>query len=209
MRPSFVTFEGVDGSGKSSHLEAAAAWFAERGIPIRVTREPGGTAVGSALRSIFLDPSHGALDGTVEMLIVFAARRQHLLEVIEPALRAGQHVLCDRFTDSTLAYQGCGRGVPVERILELDRIATGARRPDRTLLFDLPAETARARRNPRGVDRIDEERLEFYERVRQGYLALAAQEPARFRCIDSSGAPDATRTQVRQALADLLEDTVA
>jgi len=209
VRPSFITFEGIDGSGKSSHLAAAAGWFTEHRIAARVTREPGGTTVGGALRRIFLDPSHGTLDGTVEMLIVFAARRQHLIEVIEPALASGSHVLCDRFTDSTLAYQGYGRGVALERIHEVDRLATGARRPDRTLLFDLPASMARQRRDPRGEDRLDDEQLEFYERVRAGYLALAAQEPLRFRCIDSTGAPEATRAQVRHALADLLEDTQA
>lgn len=207
MRPSFITFEGIDGSGKSTHLEFAAARFAERAIPARVTREPGGTALGAALREVFLDPAHGALDGTVEMLIVFAARRQHLLQVIEPALAGGAHVLCDRFTDSTLAYQGYGRGVPAQRIREVDQLATGARRPDRTLLFDLPAALARQRRNPQGADRLDEEELEFYERVRSGYLALAAQEPGRFRVIDSSGSLSETRARVRATMADLLEDT--
>ena len=209
MRPSFVTFEGIDGSGKSSHLEVAAAWFTERAISARVTREPGGTAVGSALRAIFLDPAHDRLDGTVEMLIVFAARRQHLVEVIEPALASGSHVLCDRFTDSTLAYQGYGRGLSFEQIHEVDRLATGGRRPDRTLLFDLPAALARERRNPQGADRLDGEQVEFYERVRHGYLALAAAEPQRFRSIDSSGTRQETAAQVRRALADLLEDTQA
>ena len=209
MRPSFITFEGIDGSGKSTHLEFAAAWFAERAIPARVTREPGGTALGAALRQVFLDPAHGSLDGTVEMLIVFAARRQHLLEVIDPALAAGAHVLCDRFTDSTLAYQGCGRGVPLQRIQEVDMLATGGRRPDRTLLFDVPAQLARRRRNPQGTDRLDEEEVEFYERVRAGYLAMAAQEAGRYRLIDSTGALAETRARVRAALADLLEDTQA
>jgi len=209
VRPSFVTFEGIDGSGKSSHLAIAASWFAERSIAVRVTREPGGTAVGSALRSIFLDPAHGRLDGTVEMLIVFAARRQNLVEVIEPALASGSHVLCDRFTDSTLAYQGYGRGLSLEQIHDVDRLATGGRRPDRTLLFDLPAGLARRRRDPQGEDRLDEEQVEFYERVRAGYLALAALEPQRFRLIDSSGARQETAAQVRRALSDLLEDTQA
>lgn len=212
MSGKFITFEGIDGSGKSTHLDIAAAWFGERAIPALRTREPGGTVLGSALRQIFLDPAHGAVDGIVEMLIVFAARRQHLLEVIDPALAAGSHVLCDRFTDSTLAYQGFGRGVPLPQIHETDRLATGERRPDRTLLFDLPAGLARERRNPEGApgtDRMDAERLEFYERVRRGYLALAEQEPARFRLIDSTGTSEQTGAQVRAALSDLLEDTRA
>jgi dTMP kinase len=106
MTPLFITFEGLDGSGKSTHLHRASEWLTRRNVPHRVTKEPGGTPLGEALRSIFLDPGWGAVDGTVELLLVFASRRQHLLEVIEPALRAGEHVLCDRFTDSTRAYQG-------------------------------------------------------------------------------------------------------
>lgn len=200
MRPLFITFEGLDGSGKSSHLQRASAWLAERGIAHLVTHEPGGTPLGDAVRALFLDARWGALDGTVELLLVFASRRQHLLDVIEPALAAGQHVLCDRFTDSTRAYQGAGRGVAVERIEQVDQVATGGRHPDRTLLFDLPADAARARgHSPRRrtageVDRIDAETLEFYERVRDAYLAMAASEPQRFVTIDTTG--EASRVQV-------------
>ena len=145
MPPLFITFEGLDGSGKSTHLRRASAWLAERGVPHIVTHEPGGTPLGDALRGVFLDPKWGGIDGVVEVLLVFASRRQHLLEVIDPALRQGRHVLCDRFTDSTRAYQGYGRGVPLGLIDQVDRLATDGRRPDRTLLFDLPAEAARAR----------------------------------------------------------------
>jgi dTMP kinase len=210
MTPLFVTFEGLDGSGKSTHLRRAAAWLEERGVPHVVTHEPGGTPLGDALRAVFLDPQWGTIDGVVEVLLVFASRRQHLLEVIDPALHAGKHVLCDRFTDSTRAYQGCGRGVPLDLIDRVDRLATGGRRPDRTLLFDLPAETARARghspaRQERGAaDRLDAEALEFYERVRRGFLEMARGD-ARFQVISSAGPAAATETQVRQALADLLE----
>lgn len=211
VRTGFVTFEGLDGSGKSTHMSTAASWFEAAGIPAVVTHEPGGTALGDAIRTLFLDPRWGALDGTVETLMVFASRRQHLLEVIDPALAAGKVVLCDRFTDSTRAYQGFGRGVPLEVIREADELATGGRVPDRTLLFDLPAELARERgqgkgrqAEPGGVDRLDAEGLDFYARVRAGYLEAAAQEPARFRMIDSSGSRSATEGQVRSALADLL-----
>src|SRR6476661_372075 len=209
MSPLFITFEGLDGSGKSTHLRRASEWLAGRGIPHRVTHEPGGTPLGDAVRAIFLDSRWGAVDGLVELLLVFASRRQHLLEVIEPALRAGEHVLCDRFTDSTRAYQGYGRGVPLDVIEQVDRLATGGRVPDRTLLFDLPAAAARARghspsRQERGAaDRLDAEALDFYERVRRGFLELAAAEP-RFRVVDSSGPSQATEAQVRRALADLL-----
>jgi dTMP kinase len=210
MPPRFVTFEGLDGSGKSTHLRRAAAWLGELGHDVLLTHEPGGTPLGDELRRIFLDPGRTVADGTVEVLVVFASRRQHLLELIDPALAAGRLVLCDRFTDSTLAYQGYGRGVPLTTIAEVDRVATGSRRPDRTLLFDLPAETAhrrgqseRRRQKPGGVDRLDAEDLEFYRRVREGYLALAAAEPGRFRVVDSGGDAEATAEQVRAALADL------
>jgi dTMP kinase len=210
MPGQFITFEGLDGSGKSTHLRHAAAWLAELGIPHLVTHEPGGTPLGDAVRGLFLDSRWGALDGVVELLLVFASRRQHLLEVVEPALLAGKHVLCDRFTDSTRAYQGYGRGVPLAAIEQVDRLATGGRAPDRTLLFDLPAAAARARghstaRQERGdADRLDAEGLEFYERVRRGFLEMAAGD-RRFHVLDSSGPARATESQVRQALADLLE----
>lgn len=209
-RPLFITFEGLDGSGKSSHLRRASAWLEERGIPHIVTHEPGGTPLGDALRAVFLDPRWGTMDGTVELLLVFASRRQHLNEVIEPALAAGRHVLCDRFTDSTRAYQGYGRGVPLPLIGQVDQVATGGRAPDRTLLFDLPAEDARARghspsRRERGAaDRLDAEALAFYERVRQGFLELARAEPERFRTVSSSGSVEGTQGQVRAELAHWL-----
>lgn len=207
----FITFEGLDGSGKTTHLRRAAAWLGEHGLPYEITHEPGGTPLGDAIRRVFLDPRWGQLDGGVELLLVFASRRQHLLEVIDPALAAGRSVLCDRFTDSTHAYQGGGRGVPPERIDAVDRVATGGRAPDRTLLFDLPAAEARrrgdseSRRSKGEVDRLDAEELAFYERVRKRFLERARQEPERFRVIDSSGPLAATEAQVRKALADLLE----
>lgn len=205
-----ITFEGLDGSGKTTHLRRVAALLDERGIECRVTHEPGGTPLGDALRHVFLDPRWGRLDGTVELMMVFASRRQHLLEVIDSALDAGIHVLCDRFTDSTYAYQGAGRGVDPELIDAVDRIATGRRRPDRTLLFDLPADAARLRGHSESrleegtADRLDAEEVAFYERVRDGYLQQARQEPERIQVIDSSGSKQATERQVDEALADLL-----
>jgi dTMP kinase len=214
MPPLFITFEGIDGSGKSTHLLRAGEWLERHGVAYLRTHEPGGTPLGDALRQLFLDPGWGDLDGTVELLMLFASRRQHLLEVIEPALAAGQNVLCDRFTDSTRAYQGSGRGVPLALIDQIDRLATGGRRPDRTLLFDLPAASARARRHAgarrgalggrRRTDRLDAEDLAFYERVRRGFLEQAEREPRRFRIIKSGGDPARTEAQVRAALADLV-----
>ncbi|HEX4954358.1 MAG TPA: dTMP kinase [Thermoanaerobaculia bacterium] len=207
----FITFEGLDGSGKSTHLRRVKAWLEEHGLAVVETREPGGTALGSEIRKLFLDHRSEIADGIVELLMVFASRRQHLVEVIDPALAAGHIVLCDRFTDSTLAYQGYGRGVSRAEIALVDHVATGGRRPDRTLLFDLPAETARERgHSPRRrqageIDRLDAEELDFYQRVRDGYLTLAGNEPGRFRVIDSSGPTEATAPQVLAALADLVE----
>ncbi|HZI63559.1 MAG TPA: dTMP kinase [Thermoanaerobaculia bacterium] len=205
MPPLFITFEGLDGSGKSTQLRRAAAWLAEQGVAVESTHEPGGTPLGEAIRSIFLGHEWQGSDGRVEMLLVFASRRQHLVEVIEPALAAGRHVLCDRFTDSTRAYQGYGRGVPLALIEEVDRVATGGRRPDRTLLFDLPPEAARARLHRDEADRLDAEELDFHQRVRQGYLELAEREPRRFRVISTSGEREATAARVRAELRDLVE----
>jgi dTMP kinase len=211
MAPLFITFEGLDGSGKSTHLRQASEWLTAKGIAHRVTHEPGGTPIGDALRAIFLDPRWGTVDGVVELLLVFASRRQHLLEVIEPALRAGEHVLCDRFTDSTRAYQGYGRGVPLAMIDQVDQLATGGRRPDRTLLFDLPAPAARERghspaRRERGkTDRLDAEGLAFYERVRHGFLEMASGDP-RFHLLDSAGSVKSTERQMLAVLAGLFAE---
>ncbi|HEX7182620.1 MAG TPA: dTMP kinase [Thermoanaerobaculia bacterium] len=204
-RPLFITFEGLDGSGKSTHLRRAAEWLTERGVPHVVTHEPGGTPLGDELRSIFLDKRWGSMDGTVELLLVFASRRQHLLEVIDPALAAGRHVLCDRFTDSTRAYQGYGRGVPLDLIEQVNRVATGGRTPDHTLLFDLPAEAARARghsptRKGNGSDRLDAEGLAFYGRVRQGFLDVAERERERFHLVDTAGDSRSAQERVRCVL---------
>jgi dTMP kinase len=210
MTGRFITFEGLDGSGKSTHLKRAAEWLAVRGVACQVTHEPGGTPLGDAVRGIFLDPRWGKIDGVVELLLVFASRRQHLLEVVEPALAAGRHVLCDRFTDSTYAYQGYGRGVPLPLLAEVDAVATGGRVPDHTLLFDLPAAAARERghsprRKGRGdIDRLDAEDLAFYGRVREGFRQRATADPGRFRVVDSAGSPAATFAQVQSVLESLL-----
>lgn len=209
-RPRFITFEGLDGSGKSTHLRQASAWLEQRSIGHILTNEPGGTPLGDAVRSLFLDARWGEMDGTVELLLVFASRRQHLLQTIDPALAGGRHVLCDRFTDSTRAYQGYGRGVPLERIDQVDRVATGGRNPDFTVLFDLPADLARARgrsparRRKGAVDRLDAERLGFYQKVRDGFLEIARREPDRFRIVDSSRDVAVTQAEVRGILEEWL-----
>jgi dTMP kinase len=213
MGGKLITFEGLDGSGKSTHLAGAAEWLRERGFAVVATHEPGGTELGNAVRAIFLDRRWGKMDGRVELLLVAASRRQHLVEVIEPALAAGAWVLCDRFSDSTFAYQGVGRGVPESQIAAADSLATGGRLPDLTLLFDLPAELARERghspqRHARhAVDRLDAEELSFYADVRRGFLARAEAEPSRFRVVDSSGSRSETRTRVLDVLRAFLDLT--
>lgn len=208
----FVTVEGLDGSGKSTQLRFASDWLRQRGVDHRVTQEPGGTPLGESIRSVFLDLKEewSTVDGTVEALMIFASRRQHLLEVIDPTLADGVHILCDRFTDSTMAYQGYGRGASLNMLHRIDDLATGGRVPDHTLFFDLPAELARerghspVRRNePGGVDRLDAEDLAFYERVRQGYLELAEAATERIKVVDSAGSIVETQKQVAAVLTEI------
>ena len=213
MRPLLITFEGLDGSGKSTHLKLAHDWLRRSGVASVVTHEPGGTPFGEELRRVFLDPSLGSMDSIVELLLVFASRRRHLTEIVDPALEAGFHVLCDRFTDSSFAYQGAGRGLAAELIDQVDEIATGRRRPDRTILFDLPSRVARERgclrrENEEGGqdDRLDREDLSFYERVREGFLERADREPERFTVVSSESSLESTLEAVQRALADLLPE---
>ena len=200
----FITFEGLDGSGKSTQLARVAEYLDRRGIDRVVTREPGGTPFADLLRELFLRREAAQVDGVVELMLVFASRRQHLIEVIEPALAAGAVVLCDRFTDSTYAYQGGGRGVPPQLIAEADQLATGCRTPDRTLFFDLPPEEAQRRRRGAGTDRIDRESLAFYRRVHAAFQERIAAEPNRFHIIDASASIDAVTRAVEEVLLDLL-----
>lgn len=179
----FISFEGIDGAGKSSHIEQTVAWLRARGHEVVQTREPGGTELAERLRELLL---HEPMDVLTEVLLVFAARRDHLLRQIEPALAAGRTVVCDRFTDASFAYQGGGRGQPGQRIAELESWAAGIR-PDLTLLLDLPVEQGLARTQARGEpDRIEGEQAAFFERVRARYRERAAAEPERFRVIDAS-----------------------
>ncbi|MEM8961359.1 MAG: dTMP kinase [Acidobacteriota bacterium] len=194
----FITFEGLDGSGKTTQLNKTLEWLAAHRIDHVATREPGGTPLGDRVRDLFLASHWGQLDGVVEALLVFASRRQHLLEVIEPALATGRHVICDRFTDSTRAYQGGGRGVDATWIEELDGLVTGGRMPDHTLLFDLPGESARERAT--GGDRLDAEALAFYERVRAGFLDVARRDPERVVVIDATADIETTWRRVEAHL---------
>ncbi|MDP2004408.1 MAG: dTMP kinase [Rubrivivax sp.] len=180
----FITFEGIDGAGKSSHLEELATWLRARGHEVVVTREPGGTALAERLRELVL---HAPMDALTEALLVFAARRDHLVQLIEPALARSATVLCDRYTDATFAYQGGGRGFDLQVLAGLESWVQQGRQPDLTLWFDVAPATAAARRAAaRAPDRFESQNEAFFERVSAGYAARCAAAPARFAKLDAS-----------------------
>lgn len=194
----FITFEGVDGAGKSSHLQWFADALRQRGIDLLVTREPGGTPLGEKLREILLNqPMHAE----TEALLMFAARHEHVEQVIRPALQRGTWVISDRFSDASFAYQGGGRAVPLAKLEQLEQWVHGDLQPDLTLLFDIPIEVARQRlSNNASLDRFEQERGDFFERVRQAYLARAAKSPQRFAVIRA----EKTMTEVQQELSKIV-----
>ena len=201
----FVTFEGVDGAGKTTQLEWARQFLTQLGRPLTVTREPGGTKIGEALRSVLLDAKE-TIHPETEALLMFAARREHIDEIILPALRRGDVVLCDRFTDATFAYQGGGSGVDAGRLEALEQWVHSGLQPDLTLYFDLPVDIARQRIGAeREADRFERESEEFFQRVRSAYLARARQNPQRVRVIDASAAPEAIRKLVENILVSVCQ----
>jgi dTMP kinase len=203
VQPRFLSFEGIDGAGKSTHIEWCAEQLRSRGLSVLVTREPGGSDLAEQLRSIVLTHDMSSMS---ELLMMFAARADHVATVIEPALGNGQWVICDRFVDSTLAYQGGGRGMDKSMIESLALWVAGSCLPARTYLFDLPAQEAAQRRaSAREADRIESEQLAFFDRVRQSYLALAVAEPTRFVTLDSANSID----QIRDRLDSDLQALVA
>ncbi|WP_411735625.1 dTMP kinase [Paenibacillus sp. M2] len=188
-RGKFITLEGGEGSGKTTMIGRIGSYFEERGIPYVVTREPGGIEIAEKIRSIILDPLHTAMDARTEALLYAAARSQHLAEKVEPALRAGKAVICDRFVDSSLVYQGYARGLGIENVWAINRFAIGDLMPDVTLYLDIEPEMGLARidaHDGREVNRLDLENLEFHRKVREGYFLLKEQFPERFRVIDAS-----------------------
>lgn len=201
-RGRFVTLEGVDGAGKSTHV----AWIAERmrapGRKVLVTREPGGTPLAERLRELVLAEP---MDPIAETMLLFAARTDHVQREIGPALSAGDWVLCDRFTDATFAYQGGGKGVAAELIAHLAQVSHDGLLPDRTLVFDCPYDVSRERldRAARTPDRFEREDRDFFERVRQAYLALARADPERIRVIDATGSPDRIKKMVEEEISGL------
>jgi dTMP kinase len=200
-RGRFITFEGIDGAGKSSHIEALAQWLRERGHAVLVSREPGGTPLAESLRELVL---HRPMDALTEALLIFAARRDHLAVSIEPALAQGTTVLCDRFTDATFAYQGGGRGFDHAVLTQLEAWVQAGRQPDLTLWFDVAPEVAAARRGAaRAPDRFESEDTAFFERVRAGYAARRAADPQRVVRLDAGQDRAAVWAQVLSAVAAL------
>ena len=210
----WITFEGVEGTGKTTQIERLARRLSAAGRPTTVTREPGGTALGQQLRAVLLRPDPKPMHPMTELLLYTADRAQHLAEIILPALARGEVVLCDRYLDATLAYQGHARGLGVQCVLDLHRQPPLDRRPQRTILLDLdPAvglNRARRRNAGEGTDgtegRFERERVEFHKRVRAGYLELAVAEPERIRIVDAGGDVDHVQSRVAAALRDLLFD---
>jgi dTMP kinase len=196
----FITVEGIDGAGKSSHLEFLASAIRARGAAVVVTREPGGTPLGEKLRSLAL---HETMEGTTEALVMFAARREHLVRVIEPALARGEWVISDRFSDATYAYQCGGRGLPKAVFETLERLVHPGRQPDATFLFDLDPAVAyeRQRAQSREPDKFEREAAEFFRRVREAYLERAAGSAGRVRVIDASGSIEAVRARLAERFA--------
>lgn len=194
----FITFEGVDGAGKSTGLEWFAKALRERGIDLLVTREPGGTPLGEKLRELVL---HEAMHAETETMLMFASRREHVAQVIRPALQRGIWVISDRFSDASFAYQGGGRGVPVAKLEQLEQWTHGDLQPDLTLLFDIPIEVARARLSHNtSLDKFEREQGEFFDKVRQAYLARVAKTPQRYAVIHA----EKSLIEVRKQLSDIL-----
>ncbi len=199
-RGKFLTLEGVDGAGKSTHQQFIADCLAQRAPHVIMTREPGGTDLAERLREAIL---REAMTPLVETLLLFAARADHVARVIEPALEAGTWVVCDRFSDATLAYQGAGKGVSSEMIERLSAAAHPGLAPDRTLVFDCSFEVSRKRLQGKKLDRFESEEREFFERVRQAYLDRSRAEPARVRVIDATAAMPEIRKAIESSLSDL------
>ena len=205
QRGLFITVEGSEGAGKTTALDFLEHALRQAGIDLLRTREPGGTRLGERLRGLLLDPGDVAVDPLAELLMMFAARAQHLAERVLPALEAGRWVLCDRFTDATYAYQGAGRGLGADVVSQLENLVQGELRPDLTVLLDLPVAAGLARAAGRGeLDRFEREELAFFERVRACYLERAARGGGRYHLVDASADLDTVQQALGALVADLL-----
>ncbi len=205
----FITLEGPEGAGKSTNREYLAQRLRDHGLDVVLTREPGGTPLAERIRELLLTPADEPMNSDTELLLVFAARAQHLAQVIRPALARGAVVLCDRFTDATYAYQGGGRGLAFQRIEQLEQFVQGEMRPDLTLIFDLPVAIGLSRAAARGrLDRFEQEGLEFFEAVRNAYLERARQKPQRYRVIDAGQSLTSVQADLDGILPEILERAI-
>ncbi len=206
MSGRFVTVEGGEGAGKTTQIAFVREYLERRGCRVMATREPGGTPLGEEIRALLLGHRHEGMTPAAETLLMFAARAEHLEQLVRPVLATGGWVLCDRFTDATYAYQGGGRGLPLARIAVLEAWVQGELCPDLTLLLDVPVAVGLARAGRRGAaDRFEREDMEFFERVRAAYLKRASQDPDRYRIIDAGRPVEAVRAEVERVLAEWLE----
>ncbi len=204
-RACFITLEGLEGAGKTSRLADLKAFLEQRGKPVLATREPGGTALGERLRELLLRPDQGPMAPLTELLLMFAARSEHVTRLILPALDTGQWVLCDRYVDASYAYQGGGRGLGEAPVAALEALLPARALPDLTLLLDLPVETGLARARSRSAaDRFEQETIAFHQRVRDAYLARARRHPQRYCIIDAAAGPDEVRDAIERAVERLL-----
>lgn len=206
-RAFFISFEGIDGCGKSTQIEGLKPWLSAEGLDPLFPREPGGTEIGEEIRRLLLDKKKLGMTAETELLLFLAARAQICRELIAPALAAGRPVICDRFLDSSLAYQGYGRGLGAEAVEQLNRFAAAEIRPDRTYLLDLPVKLAQERLNSRQMEknRLDLESLEFMEKTRQGFLSLADRERQRIVLLDARRSPEEIQAQIREDLRRFLK----
>lgn len=202
----FITFEGPDGSGKTTVSKMVCARLEQMGIPVRYSREPGGSRIAEKIRDIILDPENTDMDARCEALLYAASRRQHLVEIVLPSLAEGTHVICDRFVDSSAAYQGYGRQIGVDEVLEMNRFATGGMMPDRTIFLDVPASLGleRIRLNARETDRMDSESMEFHQKVYEGYQKVAEKAGSRMVRIDASRSLDEVTEDALAAVLELI-----
>ena len=211
MRGLLITLEGIDGCGKSTQREMLARELKQRGFEVVVTREPGGTVIGEDIRLLLISDASVHIAPTTELLLYVAARAQHVAELIKPSLEAGRVVISDRYTDSTVAFQGYGRGLELPMIEQLNRFATGGLAPDLTIVFDLDPATARTRLGSRPVGGLlgafDDQHVDFHERMRAGYLKMAEREPSRIRVVDAGGSAEETHTSVMAVVLPKLEET--
>lgn len=201
----FITFEGLDGSGKGTQIKLLLEWLREQGVDFVFTREPGGTALAERIRDILLDPVHTGMSVVSEAFLFAAGRADHVANVIRPALESGKHVICDRYVDSSMVYQAYAGGLPPEFVAQINQMATGALKPHRTIMLDLPPEVALERRRAAtGEDRIEQKDEWYHQQVRDGYLELAKAEPRRFKLVDASGTVEAVQEQIRKLVLDIL-----